>query len=228
MNQSNTFRNAILTNISRALKRQGSLIESDKLSEQQIITAYQQALTSSTPNIETTITSSESVQQRFIEAAIGANAKVEELTSTADIPSWLASLNNKPQQFIYVAEHPLLDDVDWSKQAHFKTTADYKKANQWGVIPTECAIAETGSIVLKSQETHATAAGFLLDVLVVIVRQYQIVERLNDIWPSLNEDEKIQSRAINIITGPSRTADVEQKVQLGAHGPRQLIIGILP
>jgi len=45
---------------------------------------------------------------------------------------------------------------------------------------------------------------------------------MEDAWALLRAERCSLPRATNIITGPSRTADVEQTIQLGAHGPRRL------
>jgi len=42
------------------------------------------------------------------------------------------------------------------------------------------------------------------------------------LWKHMDEQHRAMPRAVNIITGPSRTADVEQIIQLGAHGPRRV------
>jgi len=52
------------------------------------------------------------------------------------------------------------------------------------------------------------------------VQRERIVRHIEDAWERVRAETDGMPRALNIITGPSRTADVEQTIQLGAHGPR--------
>ncbi|MCB1734093.1 MAG: lactate utilization protein [Gammaproteobacteria bacterium] len=80
------------------------------------------------------------------------------------------------------------------------------------------AVAETGSVLMASGPTHPTTLNFLPETHVVIIRTNQVVAHLEDAWVMI----ETMPRALNLITGPSRTADIEQTLQLGAHGPRRL------
>jgi len=80
-------------------------------------------------------------------------------------------------------------------------------------------IAETGSLVLVSGPQTPTLLNFLPDHHLVVLDAAQILLHVEDGWACLGPD---MPRAVNLITGPSRTADVEQTIQLGAHGPRRL------
>ncbi|MDP7524513.1 MAG: LUD domain-containing protein, partial [Arenicellales bacterium] len=59
------------------------------------------------------------------------------------------------------------------------------------------------------------------DVHIVIVDKDQLVSHIEDVWLKLRALDKVP-RTVNFITGPSKTADVEQTLQIGAHGPRDL------
>jgi L-lactate dehydrogenase complex protein LldG len=60
----------------------------------------------------------------------------------------------------------------------------------------------------------------------VLVRGDQVVATYEDGWDRLRATAKTEAlpRAVNFVTGPSRTADIEQHIELGAHGPRRLHI----
>jgi L-lactate dehydrogenase complex protein LldG len=51
-----------------------------------------------------------------------------------------------------------------------------------------------------------------------------VVRHFEDVWAQWRESGRTMPRTINIIAGPSRTAHIEQTIQLGAHGPRRLHI----
>jgi L-lactate dehydrogenase complex protein LldG len=89
------------------------------------------------------------------------------------------------------------------------------------VTPCFAAVAETGSVVLVSGRDTPTSLNFLPEFHVVLVHADQLVRHVEDVWTRLR-DAGITPRTVNFITGPSKTADVEQTIQYGAHGPRGL------
>lgn len=89
------------------------------------------------------------------------------------------------------------------------------------VTPCFAAVAETGSVVLLSSPDSPTSLNFLPDYHIVLVSAEQLVRYIEDVWTLLRQAGPVP-RTVNFITGPSKTADVEQTLQLGAHGPRSL------
>lgn len=90
------------------------------------------------------------------------------------------------------------------------------------VCVTGCflAVAETGSVVMLSSKESPTGLNFLPDYHIAIVEAPQLVRHIEDVWPLLRQHPNGIPRAVNFISGPSKTADVEQTLQIGAHGPR--------
>lgn len=89
------------------------------------------------------------------------------------------------------------------------------------------AIAETGSLVLSASKQNPTSVNFLTDHHIIILNEQDIVPNIESMWEQLSLSAGNMPRAVNIITGPSRTADIEQTIQLGAHGPRSLHLLLL-
>jgi L-lactate dehydrogenase complex protein LldG len=75
--------------------------------------------------------------------------------------------------------------------------------------------------MLISGEATPTTLNFLPDTHVVVLRAGQVVASYEDGWDLLRERGALP-RTVNFITGPSRTGDIEQRIELGAHGPRRL------
>jgi L-lactate dehydrogenase complex protein LldG len=90
------------------------------------------------------------------------------------------------------------------------------------VTPCFAAIAETGSVVLLSSAQTPTTLNFVPDDHIVVLGTAQIVWHIEDVWQRLRARGTSLPRAVNIVSGPSRTADIEQVVQLGVHGPRRV------
>jgi L-lactate dehydrogenase complex protein LldG len=84
-------------------------------------------------------------------------------------------------------------------------------------------IAETGSLVVCSGADRPAGLNFLPDLHIAVLDVGRIVAHLEDAWPQVRA-LPVWPRAINIISGPSRTADVAQIVVRPAHGPKALHI----
>jgi len=94
-----------------------------------------------------------------------------------------------------------------------------KATDSWGLIKAHTAIAETGTVVSVSTDCPSGLL-FLVERLIVVIERQSIVAYQENAWRGL-ELEPRPPRTVNLITGPSRTADIEQQIQIGAHGPRQ-------
>jgi len=92
---------------------------------------------------------------------------------------------------------------------------------QVGVTACIAAVAETGSLVMASGSESPVALNFLPETHIVVVYESQIVRHVDDVFPELRNLGGMP-RAINFVTGPSRTADIEQTLEIGAHGPRRM------
>ena len=86
------------------------------------------------------------------------------------------------------------------------------------------AVAETGTLVIGSGVGNPTTLNFLPDHHIVVINERQLVANLEDLWPTVRARFPQWPRTVNLISGPSKTADVEQTLQLGAHGPRRLLV----
>jgi L-lactate dehydrogenase complex protein LldG len=88
----------------------------------------------------------------------------------------------------------------------------------------EAGVAETGTLVLPSGPANPTTLSFLADTHLVMIRAADIVGDYEAVWTRLRAryGTGILPRTVNFITGPSRSADIEQTLLLGAHGPRRL------
>jgi L-lactate dehydrogenase complex protein LldG len=86
------------------------------------------------------------------------------------------------------------------------------------------AVAETGTLVLASGRANPTTLNFLPDTHIVVVDRDEVAGDYETVWQRLREEfgGRTMPRVVNWITGPSRSADIEQTLVLGAHGPRRL------
>lgn len=113
---------------------------------------------------------------------------------------------------------PSLNALDWPEQTRFGSATGTESTS---VTTALAAVAETGSIALASDEQTPTTLNFLPENHIVVLHESQIVDRMEDVWTQLRTMPGIP-RAVNLVTGPSRTGDIEQTIELGAHGPRRM------
>lgn len=92
-----------------------------------------------------------------------------------------------------------------------------------GLTDVAAAIAETGTLVVSSS-SRGRGAFIVPPLHVAIVFASQIVPDMLDLWPVLAEDGELDAAAITLITGPSKTADIEGVLVTGVHGPGEVEI----
>ncbi len=87
-------------------------------------------------------------------------------------------------------------------------------------------IAETGTLILLSGPDNPTTLNFLPDNHIVVIDGHDVVPDHEAVWERIRATmgPGQMPRTLNMITGPSRSADIEQTILLGAHGPRTLHI----
>ena len=94
-----------------------------------------------------------------------------------------------------------------------------------GVSTAIFGLADTGSVVLAAAPDEPRARSLLPDVHVTLLREELILPGLDDLFAALGDD---LPSALAIVTGPSRSADIEQKLAVGVHGPGEVHVVLLP
>jgi L-lactate dehydrogenase complex protein LldG len=95
-----------------------------------------------------------------------------------------------------------------------------------GLGQAVAGIAESGTIAMVSGPENPTTLAFLPEHHVVVVRTEDVVADYETLWNTLRRTmgEGRMPHNVNLITGPSRSGDIEQTILFGAHGPRSLHI----
>jgi L-lactate dehydrogenase complex protein LldG len=165
----------------------------------------------------------------FREQAEAVSASVVEVAGAKDIPkaiaAWLRD-QNLPSRVRHGAD-ATLTGLPWKSAGTLEVVQG--RAEPEDVVSVSRAfgaVAETGTLILASGADNPTSLNFLPENHIVVVAADTVEGAYEDIWAQLRETygEGRMPRAVNMISGPSRTADVEQTIQLGAHGPRRLHI----
>lgn len=97
-----------------------------------------------------------------------------------------------------------------------------------GITGAFCALAETGTLMLLSGVDTPSAHSLVPETHIAIIRSDSIVAGMEDGFQRLHATYgTTMPRAVNFVSGPSRTADIEQKLVMGAHGPCRVLVVLI-
>jgi len=117
--------------------------------------------------------------------------------------------------------------LDWQANGVAMQARPAKDGDVSGVTGCFCAIAETGTLLLTTSPTTAAKTSLLPDTHIAVARASRIVRGMEEAWALLRTELGQAPRACSFISGPSRTADIEQTLVMGAHGPYRVHIVLI-
>jgi L-lactate dehydrogenase complex protein LldG len=165
--------------------------------------------------------------QLFMQLARAVMTDVQRLATLEEVPAAVTAYlrrHNLPQKLV-MAPELMLDRCHWESQPLLRirrgTAID---ADAVGVTLAIAGVAETGTLVLASAGERPTLLAYLPETSVVVLAADWIEASYEEAWESVRAMPGGVPRSVNFITGPSRTADIAQKLELGAHGPRRLLV----
>lgn len=164
----------------------------------------------------------------FKERALKLSSDVLETNDTMEVPTLLADYLSVKKLPMTGACWPSLAGLPWSAAGLNMQPHPARNQDLVGVTGAFCAIAETGTLMMLSGADTPATTSLLPETHVAVLDPARIVATMEDAWDLLRKEYKQPPRAINFISGPSRTADIEQTVTLGAHGPYRVLIILAP
>lgn len=173
------------------------------------------------------------LKQQFRAMAERMSSTVDEVATMDDAPAavarYLASQQLQPNAVVW----PALAYLDWkgagiTAEARAPKRDESNGADLVGITGCYCALAETGTLVLLSGAQTIASTHLLPETHIAIVPASRIVAGMEDAFALLRTErggtKSMMPRAINMVSGPSRTGDIEQTIVLGAHGPYRVHI----
>lgn len=155
------------------------------------------------------------------------SSTVEEVARIEDAPAAVArylAAHNLPRNSV---AWPQLAGLDWAGAGLQVEGRAARGDDLVGITGVFCAVAETGTLaVLSGPDTSATTS-LLPETHVAVVPASRIVRGMEDAFDLVRVECGELPRAVNFISGPSRTGDIEQTLVLGAHGPYRVHIVIV-
>ena len=157
----------------------------------------------------------------YIEREFGTVDRLPGMDAVPDALGAYLAAHNLPAEAV-MAPHPELQAIPWSARPLLVLREGRAQASdQVSVQHAFAAIAETGTLMLPSAPERPTTLNLLADTAIVVLRATRVVGAYEEAWDLLR-DAGAMPRNVMLVTGPSRSADIEQTLELGAHGPRRL------
>jgi L-lactate dehydrogenase complex protein LldG len=225
--EANSARDAILGRVRAALGKSGSGDDVAAVAEaSRYIAAHAQGPRPRMPA---------DLVARFLQRATDMESSVESLSSRDDIPAAVARYLNALELAPALAAQkslagvcwPEFADLDWAGAGLAIEVRPTRGDDRLGITGTFCAIAETGTLVMLAGASTPTATTLLPDTHIAVVAADRIVAGMEEAFALIRRERGQPPRAINLISGPSRTGDIEQTIVLGAHGPYRVHILVL-
>jgi L-lactate dehydrogenase complex protein LldG len=172
---------------------------------------------------------------RFLARATDMASTVARIASLDDVPRAVASYVDAlslPPALAAQKSHegvcwPELAGLDWTGAGLRIEARPTDGHDRLGITGCFCAIAETGTLVFTTSAATPTGTMLLPDTHVCVVRADQVVPGMEEAFARVRTEHATMPRAVNFVSGPSRTGDIEQTIVLGAHGPFRVHILLL-
>lgn len=164
----------------------------------------------------------------FVRMAKAAAASVDEAASRAEVPALIAQFlreQNLPAT-LRLAPDPRVTELDWASQPLLETSiGGTDGSHPTSVTGAFAGIAETGTLALTSGAPSPTLLNFLPETHIVVLEAKDLSGSYEELWARLKAQYGMEMpRTLNLVTGPSRSGDIEQTILMGAHGPKRLHI----
>jgi L-lactate dehydrogenase complex protein LldG len=218
-------RDAILGRVRKALRKTGS-DNGARAEAEAYIAAHAQGPRPASPS---------DLVARFMQRATDMASTVERIASRSAIPAAVARYLDAlelPPALAAQKSHagvcwPEFADLDWSGAGLSIEARPTVGNDRLGITGSFCAIAETGTLVVTTGADTPTASALLPDTHVAVVHADRVVSGMEEAFALVRAANGGMPRAMNMISGPSRTGDIEQTIVLGAHGPYRVHLLLL-
>ena len=161
---------------------------------------------------------------RFRARAEASASTCDRVAAPADAPAAVARYLDAHRLPKSGCVWPRLAGLDWKAAGLELEPRAAKSEDMLGVTGVFCALAETGTLAMVSGPDTPASASLLPETHVALVPLARLVPHMEDAWDLMRAELGRLPRAVNYVSEPSRTADIEQTLVLGAHGPYRVHI----
>lgn len=143
----------------------------------------------------------------------------DEVATFAEVPAAAARYLRDKGLPLAGAVAPALAGLAWQQAGLSLEARGALDSDLVGITGCFCAVAETGTLMLCSSHDSPAALSLLPETHIAVVPASRIVGAMEHAWQLARDELGELPRAVNFVSGPSRTGDIEQTIVLGAHGP---------
>lgn len=161
----------------------------------------------------------EDLPAHFRQQALRMSDTIDEVAAWDEVPAAVARYLDGTGVARKAIAWQTLEGLPWSASGMDIEFRPPRDEDLVGITGTFCAVAETGSLMLLSGAQTWSSASLLPETHIAIVPASRIVAAMEDAFALARAEHGDLPRAVNFISGPSRTGDIEQTIVLGAHGP---------
>ena len=205
--------------LARIRKAQGRGVGKPSQAELEAIDTYVRAHPRGTlPKVE------EDLVSRFRARAESMQCTADEVASESEVAAAVARYLKAGNLPLSGCVWPRLAHLDWQAAGLALEPRAANGNDSIGVTGAFAAIAETGTLVLASGPDTPATASLLPETHVAVLSTGRIVPHMEDAFALVRDAFGELPRAVNFVSGPSRTADIDQTIVLGVHGPARVHI----
>lgn len=155
------------------------------------------------------------------------SSTVDRVAADADVPAAIARYLTDMKLPKTAVVQPALAALDWAAAGLTVEARGARDADLVGITGCFCAVAETGTLMMCSSPDTPATVSLLPETHIAVVSASRILPYMEDAWNLARKELGTLPRAVNFISGPSRTGDIEQTIVLGAHGPYRVHLVIV-
>jgi L-lactate dehydrogenase complex protein LldG len=164
---------------------------------------------------------------QFMAAAARMSSTLERLSDADEVPAAVARYLASHNVALKVIVNEEVAALPWSSAGVAAEQRLIEDADLTAVGGVFAAIADTGTLAFLSSPGTPASNNLLPENHIVVVRENQLVAAMEDVFDRIRSERGSLPRALNFVSGPSRTGDIEQTIVLGAHGPYRVHILLL-
>ena len=170
--------------------------------------------------------------QHFIEECARLKTTLAEVDSVSAVPRevgrYLSTVLDSPTPSISVVGWPEFTALDWQSANIDYTNRPAIGSDLIGLTGCFCAIGETGTLLLLGARNTPKVTALLPETHICVVKKSRLVATMEDAFQLVRDEMGELPRATFFVSGPSRTADIEQTIVIGAHGPYRVHVVLVP
>jgi len=176
--------------------------------------------------------SADELVKRFSAMLEKQNADIKPVSAPEDLPGAVSLeliRRNLPNR-VRTGADDMFEQISWNGSSALERVTGPAQPDDCASLSRALAgAAETGTLFLTSGADNPSTLNFLPEVHMIAIRREDIVGSYEKAWSRLRAQygRRRLPRTVNMISAPSRTADIEQTLIKGAHGPKELIVFIV-